>query len=328
MDSNQLRQLREAAENARKFNEMYGQQIRAMQQFKLNIPKIELSHLRKIQEDIRAFQKSVGYELSQIAEISRLYNSQFKEIQQTIAEFSKTTHHNLSHIRANAVLLSISLKQIASLPEFQESFAGEIAFALQKAIEVEPGGNQEAFEEFENFVEEIIKKQPDANSRLAVLNLIIAILALLTGTALGTGQFYYSRLQYFEAVEQRKVNEAKAIEDKSIYYAVKRKLELKVNPKFQSSTIAVLYPNQIVRLVKRQHKWIYVEYFDYLEGIPKNGWVNKKYLTKIEKGDLLAIHNIKLNNKLISDELKAEIEDWQSLGMESWEMFEYEEHVP
>lgn len=42
--------------------------------------------------------------------------------------------------------------------------------------------------------------------------------------------------------------------------------------------VAVLYPNQKVRLEKSAHRWIYVEYFDYIEGIPKMGWVNKKYL--------------------------------------------------
>ena len=45
-----------------------------------------------------------------------------------------------------------------------------------------------------------------------------------------------------------------------------------------------LLPKQKSRLVQRRHKWIYVEYFDEIEGIPKYGWANKKYLKKIEEG--------------------------------------------
>jgi len=49
-----------------------------------------------------------------------------------------------------------------------------------------------------------------------------------------------------------------------------------------SHVITVLHPNQIVELLKRDKKWIYVGYFDYIENIPKTGWVSKKYLKRIK----------------------------------------------
>jgi hypothetical protein len=43
-----------------------------------------------------------------------------------------------------------------------------------------------------------------------------------------------------------------------------------------------------------------------------------------QKGVLL----IPLSGEPMNDELKNEIEDWQSLGVESWEVFDYEEKAP
>ncbi len=125
---------------------------------------------------------------------------------------------------------------------------------------------------------------------------ILTFLSLLASS----GQFYYAKLQYDDAKQTSQINDqrfselmkilskiAENFDDKTANnktsYIVQRTVELKIKPKFKSHTIAVLYPNQQVQLVESSHKWIYVEYFDYLDGIPKYGWANKKYLVRIEK---------------------------------------------
>jgi hypothetical protein len=67
--------------------------------------------------------------------------------------------------------------------------------------------------------------------------------------------------------------------ENGIYYVVQRTVSVKTKCAQGSMTISRIYPNQRVRLVKRQHQWIYIEYFDYIEALPRNGWVLKKYLT-------------------------------------------------
>jgi len=62
------------------------------------------------------------------------------------------------------------------------------------------------------------------------------------------------------------------------HYIVDRMVSLRIKPLSNSSRFGVLYPNQKVTLLKNGKKWLYVEYFDYSEGIPKCGWVYKKYL--------------------------------------------------
>ena len=66
------------------------------------------------------------------------------------------------------------------------------------------------------------------------------------------------------------------------YYIVNRTVQLHTESSTKSPFLGFLYPNQRVKLVKRKSKWIYIEYFDNLNGIPKMGWVYKKYL-KMEK---------------------------------------------
>ena len=46
-------------------------------------------------------------------------------------------------------------------------------------------------------------------------------------------------------------------------------------------TIGFLSPGTKVKLLKSNHKWIFVEFIDYFEVIPRYGWVSKKYLTRI-----------------------------------------------
>lgn len=64
-------------------------------------------------------------------------------------------------------------------------------------------------------------------------------------------------------------------------YVVKRTARLKLNVKPHSETVAILPVNQPVELLAKRGKWIYVEFFDYLEGIPRQGWVLKKYLKQV-----------------------------------------------
>ncbi|CAN5617575.1 hypothetical protein BH18ACI1_BH18ACI1_05160 [soil metagenome] len=47
-------------------------------------------------------------------------------------------------------------------------------------------------------------------------------------------------------------------------------------------------------------------------------------IIETQKGILL----IPITDEPISDELKNELEEWQTIGKDSWEMFEFEENAP
>lgn len=70
-------------------------------------------------------------------------------------------------------------------------------------------------------------------------------------------------------------------------YVVVRSVNLRVNTGTgaDSHIITTLHPNQKVRLIQRgthpNKKWIYVSYIDHIEGLPRYGWVYKKYLKRV-----------------------------------------------
>lgn len=80
----------------------------------------------------------------------------------------------------------------------------------------------------------------------------------------------------------REVEKLKPAQVEEVYYVVEREAKLKNHPRPKSPTIQLLSPNQRLKLVKSKGKWIYVEYFDYIEGVPKTGWVLKKYTKRID----------------------------------------------
>ena len=67
-----------------------------------------------------------------------------------------------------------------------------------------------------------------------------------------------------------------------LYYEIQRETVLKASPSFKAETINTLIPKSQAKILFRNHKWVYVECFNYLEGVSQYGWINKKYLRKIK----------------------------------------------
>jgi len=83
-----------------------------------------------------------------------------------------------------------------------------------------------------------------------------------------------------ERLEEKK-SEAAPKRELEIYFIVQRRVKLLSRPKPKGAVIGQLYPNQMTSLIEKKGKWIYVQYFDYIDGVPKNGWVLKKYLSRV-----------------------------------------------
>jgi hypothetical protein len=50
---------------------------------------------------------------------------------------------------------------------------------------------------------------------------------------------------------------------------------LRVSPTSKSDTLATVFPNQLVDILKEEKRWFYIEYFDHREEIPRMGWIYK-----------------------------------------------------
>jgi hypothetical protein len=281
--------------------------ISISQSMTINLPIIDLSHFNQSLQasiskiDFTVFSKNIGESVVKASLLSNIYEEQIQGFVKALSEISLAYASNIAKIRANAFLVTSALESIRNIPTLNYSFAAELATLLQRTIEA-TDEDKDIINEFENLVENKIKNQPNSKASLELIMFILTVLSFLTGS----GQLYYAKLQYDDGKQSSQSNDQRfnqlveileriannlenTTNETSTFYIVNRTVELKLRPKFKSSTIAVLYPNQQVRLVqnsdivKNPHKWVYVEYFDYLEGIPKYGWANKKYLIKVEK---------------------------------------------
>jgi len=195
------------------------------------------------------------------------------------------------------------------IDSIRNTYVGNLAASMRDAI-FDSENEQEAFGKLETLVEEKLESLPQGGfSRVELLTLVISILSLLLAfyqSGLSTYQFSDSQkssqeqkasteklVQLLEKIAEN-TNEIEKTED--VYYLVERNLSVKKKPSFKSMTIDFLSAKTKVRLLKTNHKWILIEYIDYLEIVPKYGWVNKKYLVRVEKG------NLKYKNKINIDE--------------------------
>ena len=126
------------------------------------------------------------------------------------------------------------------------------------------------------------------------LSIRISVVTFIVSTVLSVGLTKYSldegteteeRLTKLMRQQEEKlvetINQLKPAEDHKTYFVVERSAELKASPFPNTVVIGKLYPNQKVSLVTEKGKWIEVEYFDYVTGLLKRGWVLKKYLRRI-----------------------------------------------
>lgn len=58
-------------------------------------------------------------------------------------------------------------------------------------------------------------------------------------------------------------------------------VNLRVEPHTNSAVVTVIYPNQRMRKFQKKRMWVYVSYFDFVQRVPRSGWVFSKYLRKL-----------------------------------------------
>lgn len=114
----------------------------------------------------------------------------------------------------------------------------------------------------------------------AMVGYVLTILTFLYCLHAGnvTEEKIMSRLSADKAEVLHAISELHPQADNNKHYVVDRSVNLRVKPNSKSHRFGTLYPNQKVTLLKEGGKWIYIEYFDYQDGVPKCGWVFKKYL--------------------------------------------------
>jgi hypothetical protein len=108
--------------------------------------------------------------------------------------------------------------------------------------------------------------------------------------------FIFVLLQYFEheRAEERIANLIRHIEvrignavertenqPRDSWFVRERTAKARVEPRAGSRVLSSVTPNQQVRHLRHQAKWLLIEYFDARTGVVRHGWVLKKYLSRL-----------------------------------------------
>jgi len=166
----------------------------------------------------------------------------------------------------------------------QQTFATDLFSKLDMVMNrIEVDAGEDALSSLEEIIEQKCKSLEPGNlnyqGMLNILGLILAIYSLIAGN-----QSEKNLITILMQSEQRilkNIDSLKPAESKEVYYVVERTVKLRLKPSTKSHVITILHPNQRVSLINSKGKWIYVEYFDYIEGLPKSGWACKKYLNRL-----------------------------------------------
>lgn len=315
MDKNQLKQLRETA---KRLNEIQLAQISGLQIPQISetliqnlvVPSLMLhydfSHLTRVitesasrSIDLPSVVEAIASIISQI-DFTPLYVSQIQAIQNSMKLIVESQSFQLSQIRASGLLSSALLKNLKGITSLQESFAVKLSESIANILYEFQENPEIVGKKLEELADSETQKQPSIwiqrEIRLFIISIIINLII-----SVGVSEYYSnssnevlnknfqktnflienSFSEIIKVCEEQNKKIGKLEKDQGTHYVAHRKVEIKTKPSFKSQTIVTIYPNQKVRMVKKQHKWIYIEYFDYIDGVPKTGWASKKYLVKM-----------------------------------------------
>jgi hypothetical protein len=232
---------------------------------------------------------------------------QLDAVRTAINTFDRLNLAQLGSIAGSAGLAALSFNNPALESVFRpDSFAKIVADSVRSALQAHTL-DASAFEGLEEIVEERIAELPrdkiTANGVYAIIRDIVVVFLALVQAGGVVYQIYDGKQQAAEQnkqhieekaqqderwaqalkfLKQTADNTAKLVPEKDPgkYYVVQRDVVLRLKPQSKAAKIVVLFPNQRVLLMQENHKWIYIQYFDYLEGIPRYGWAMKKYFRR------------------------------------------------
>jgi hypothetical protein len=251
--------------------------------------------------------------IQQHLEFKNQYGDQIKVVAQTLAE-SETLKRALASVspimasqQANRELYlhginavqtiyqSIPRETLNSVAQMMAQIQANTALvALQTIREL---GYGSLADEFPDFEETIVKEAPTSKpkevrkavrkyvakkkrrgltpSQWQALNAFMQMFAIIVAIYFGVQQGKPENKTIYVQPKYERVVKVKN-------YWVARDCELKERPDFKSPTMAVIPKDIEIRVIYTYGKWFYVEFQEQGQELPKHGFVNKKYLKKME----------------------------------------------
>ena len=223
-----------------------------------------------------------------------------RALQEQRASLKRSLHEVTSLASARSEAASAASRLLQGLQE--NNFATEIARHIHVSSEfqqtrisiaaqvLEQVHDQDiVIDEIADLVQEAIEEKSKKSPRdiISIEGLINFLFVII---------FFLINMQYSKEAEDRIIKKIDKIHEplinfmekqedmdtNSTYYFVNSSVNLRALPNTESSIITVLHPNQRVEFIEQQDGWLYVRYFDHLDGVPRVGWVYHRYLSLVQ----------------------------------------------
>lgn len=220
------------------------------------------------------------------------YTRMAKNIEADLAPFRSIALEMQKNL--NVIASSVNTKYLNN-PEFirlasQATGIARIVADLQPetileiyAQTVQPYSESESSDQIQATISQIEEKAKSPGTVLSFefyLSVVVSIILYLMAQSSSSesDELLFERLDRLESTLLQSHSAAEKEEEDASFYIVKRSVNFRDGPSTKHSTLDVLYPNQKVKLISRESKWIKVEYYDNIDDSYKQGWVFKKYL--------------------------------------------------
>jgi hypothetical protein len=177
----------------------------------------------------------------------------------------------------------------AQLPEFDSTFLGSLRKRLEELHE-SGVGVEPAVAELDSAIKEHAERLgPSWVNYKGMWGLLYPLLLALLQlwyskiseerSSIEMQRFIESQFRATEAQLALQLQGLRPPESPETIYVVGRQCYIRTDRFAKATAIGVLYPYQVVEVRKTSGKWAYIEFFDHVSGIPRTGWILKKYVT-------------------------------------------------
>ncbi|MBX2977562.1 MAG: SH3 domain-containing protein [Ignavibacteriaceae bacterium] len=260
----------------------YEQNKVAMQNISKNFHYAQESIFGQSYKLANAFAKQLLPQLNYYEDLSKIIASSQGLVANNLSDI---IHNNVSNVQE--LFRNIEISPIVEQLKYIRSSQHEMKFGHNVIMKIDDIKRENDFNLLVDDIEKLLSEQINKNDPSTIgssffQGLLFFLLSIIFTIYQGNIQ-EQNIINRISSAEDKIVHEIKRIIPKEkrsskIIYIVRTKLNVRNEPSSKSLIIDCLYPNNKVEFIKADLEWFYVEYFDFIDGIPKYGWIYSKYL--------------------------------------------------
>ena len=216
----------------------------------------------------------------------------FEETNAALGQFATVTEQiarQLSEFKVGASAYASAISRASLIDNELERLRNTAGMTMLAELHKTPLSLSESVEVLKSTVQREIKNGQSSTISLAgwisivsfVFNLWFAY-HLSMQNAQQTADSEARVLQELDSIRVEVIERFDKLEDDdNTYYVVTTQLNVRAGPSTDHRVEAVVHPNQYLRLLDTDGRWLHVEYFDFLDEATRRGWVYKRFLKEI-----------------------------------------------